>query len=815
MPDGSSTPQGAEGENIVEPVNPPKRTDTPVPTPGASAPGAADPLPNPISISEAAEIIGLEDALREEARANDGDEESVEAELAEAYPEEYPQARTGRTLLGALGHRMAAVIARRTSEESSTTGPGDNQDAREANIDALLAEVEDDGSLAEKIKQQKEDIEKAHNFVSVYNERLPAPGTRANRRQQSELQSIRDRAFGETLPTPSELANEPDRLAAILDSVLCAKDIPQHAKDEVVKLITARVAKEVEKTAATVHPDIIWKRLLASFRPGFAQEQLQQVFIRKYFSSAENGSTKNVLDNYERFVRGIVRVVDHPQVTMNALNIAEFKTDLLPESSLYRSRVKRIPGIRLDKPELLGQIVAIEKALTAIYDHAHTVHHIPLPENEYTHSGNGFAALEAAEKEQVQNILGDAEIQKRLEYLSNYTEILTDQDKLYEGADRILGIDSPVWIRGPEVVMYAEPIAAQLTIEKYPDSNDFLTTMMDQGSGIIEDLDAHFDVGAGMKAEIRTADDSPSKVISWPTGDGFVIETEADASSSGFTEEVWNNIKANYANLIDDAKAVINSISGLRKRHAAFPLPNIGVWFDLRPENAEDRKPYHPIDVLLRNDSSDQTEQESNADIEAARNMVAEERNRFFNERGIVVIYDSVEDSSSRAIELRKHPRNPKALIVTVRDTAPDGTKKEARILMDPDLRFQLGSKKVRSPQALLALNAQVADIVAAYRCQIPLETAEGTLGIGRNTIQDRIAHLRILGPGENYGEKQWLDCVEKEGDDLDVLAVLERAKRVAEGRVEAATRNFTYVNAIETDDPSKGPLRIFLDSAS
>ncbi len=779
----------------------------------------------------------------------------------------YQEAEKAQSDLGRLANAFAQLIEQRQTGEAEIAkdSPNTNYD-----IEALLADLEDDPTLAEKAALQREDIASAHDFADKYAFERRTINRKPNKKDEAVLERTLKREFRNRW-TAEEMANQPLRLMSVLDSITCKEGVSDQVKSTLINFISSEVSKYVGENAAQTSPEVIGERLLACFTPSFVQEKLKRALIAPYFRAAESREIDVLMDNYESFIRGILRVGHLPEICAGALDVALFKTPLLGKDSTYDKTLTIIPAIRLDRPELFARITGISRTIQIL--RLNMGNNLLSEDLNRPDEGNIFGTMSTAmdnfdwkkfEKgdyiklmthgtgmerlialhasEAVTTLGGDKEAreeyQERFSAFARIQELISDrsylQSEYFEESHQLNDNDSNY-----EAVPQAIMVIIKMAIKEFPKQENFLRSLINTQCTVQDELPLFIHDKSGdvrwlnsfMAEELQEMlgkllpqleyeqpedEEIPenmgewmqehTKTISYRTDDGFIIETNLLADSPDFTIEEWQALLEEHAGKIGQVKDSIVTRQGATRRHEFLGLKG-SLPLLIRRESEEDRKGLHPIDEILRLDFEGHEGESADQALESCQRMVIEERRRFLNKRGIEFFseVEDDEDVESLLMQIHKHPRNPQNFIVTV-EAVVDGQRHRAKLLMDSQLRFQLGDKKVTQPEGLKWLNVYAAEFLSAFMCNEAVETTEGTISDEKNALTSRIAHLRLLPDGQNYSYKQWEICLEDEGLDLEVLSDLQALKKVT-------TRKSTYVKALEDDDPSKGPLRIILSS--
>lgn len=746
-------------------------------------------------------------------------------------------------------------------EQPPAKSPGTEQ-ARNDAVDqwAALADIETEERQAQRAAEKKLTISQTHNFVQEYTDTRRGMGKSPSAKQRKALQRSLRRGYRERWKT-DELADNPEQLRTILESIDAMEGSSTETKETLSIFIADQVKDHIKQTWPETDPDVMGRRLKTALEPSLVGDRLIDSLLRTYFESAQGRQSAEVLDNYECFVRGILRCADSPAVMARAIQIAQFETDIVEQDSLYFLKAQILPQFRLDQPELFGQRGGINKALAQIKMYLDdlsilgekstqvNLHEAALEEMTRLQDAGAsdireavkqlkttrFGVLFQHEGMRVVEQLGEDGYKRRLEAMSLFQELSRDGSIATSFMQDFLEMsmsDKPSPSHAIDMLIHR-------VAKQHPDCEDFLRAMFNTPSVVQDELPRFIQDPTGEITKlIRTAAGQKllaeavggveqlenlagisiedmmagleemaqeAHTISIPLEDGFVLDwIVAGSNHYPSAEELALVLDAIGTEQLEAAKQQLRNTTGAaRRRHELLMAEDdSGVQGIIRFENEEDRKTWHLVDSItgttdLEFDTSIAALQQ---EIEGTRNTILQQRRRFLSDRGIEAVLEEADERLS--IQIHKHPRNPQAFVVTVEGQDAQGIH-TARILMDSSLAFQLGNKKVRSPENLLVLNAMAAELLAIFTCQEAVETTEGTIKEGSNLVA-RIAHLRLLPEGQKSSFTQWEKCLDQEGLDLDVLNKQQQQKLNTK-------RSTTYVQAVEDDDTSKGPIRILL----
>lgn len=769
------------------------------------------------------------------------------------------------TLRGVLGYLSQRIADGKAKETEEVTELQINQN--DGNLHELLADLEDDHELiAAQAEQQKKDIADIHSYLDSYEAERSTNGGLT----KSQRTALRRRLNSEFKIrwTGEQLADDPIRLKNILDSIYSKTGISEATRNDIKECILKNVKEHVVATTYTVDPDIIGSRIEASLLPGLASADLQRVLLGCYFRTAEmNADVGLVINSYERFIRGAIRLASKPEVMRQAMKIASFETYLLPEGGLYDHKVKAVPLLRLDQPEYFGRTFACLQGISILMASIDALDEIgparPNPLNEFTgyikqlaESGKPvrpsnaisrhYHGLSVAHMSMALKALGEEEYQKRSNAIDDYIDLYRDPSKV---VDAVLDIQmSEQEDSGFDIYTSQAKYMASYLISKYPDLADFFKVIFETDyavsaeasayigdqtlkiSQVIHDQEYMAKLEPGLRQAMerlggRSARKALKKVgnlgelitdvmekqtetAARRTDDGFVVEAFISKGNE-LSDEDWLEILAHYSKQIEKAKKEITRTTGIGRRAVNIGDTKEHIILIVREESQADKQAYHPLDNVIGEVDPEQLKYSQEyalrtlASVEASRLNILATQRRFLNKRGISWQKD-FGNGDKLTINLHKHPRNPQNFICEIL-SAEEGKITRAKVLMNTELAFVLGERKVRDSQGLSELNAHAAEILERFMCQEVVESEEGQIGHEKNTVTARIAHLRLLPEGQVYSYDRWSECLKVEGLDLEVLSDLQQIKYKTD-------RKSTYVQAVERDDISLGPLRIFLE---
>jgi hypothetical protein len=755
------------------------------------------------------------------------------------------------------------TLVNRTNDQQQATDEGDSTNHQnQLQVEQLLQDLEDDPETETRAIQRQIDIADTHSLVKSYEQELKQAGKIPTAKQVKTLSRALKREYRSRW-SADELADDPERLSTILDSVTCKEGVSPVAQKDVLKHITGEVAQYVMQTAAETTPDTIAKRLSASLTPSFSQPLLQECLLKPYVKSAEGRGLEVIIDNYERLARGVLRTVTQPDICRKGMDIIGFKTEVIPEHSLYKTYANDMTAVRLDRPDLFARSGAVKKLVAILEIHQGTsIEMVPdgftnifeqyqteisrilaggIPSKEaIAATRKNFGTVAISESTIAVQALGAAEYNKRLNSMKLMTEFMSQPGGIEKYlSEYISQIDAAA-----DEDEFFDLDNLQLTdiIINYvrqhnPEAGEYIASLLNTRTSVLDEVPLFIheivsDPVGAMKAlnpadkqrALETiknayaedlADEDPESmnqmleydmvITENPTDDGYVIGILTHKDDQASVQSGWDDLISTVASVIEPFKAELAQTTGMGRRFKTFGIPSLGMRFIIRPESEEDRKATHPINSLLESFEDLADETRSNEAIEICNQTINQERRRFLNDRGIIYIFkpgDEINIGEFHSIQINKHPRNPQNFVVTV-EKVVDGTTRSVKLLMDEGLRFQLGDKKVKARAALSNLNVLSALFLTHFMCEEAIDTEDGEISDKKNTITKRIAHLRLLPEGHKYSYEQWSHCLEAEGLDLEVLSDQQAIKYVT-------NRNSTYVRAVEHDDPTKGPLRIY-----
>ncbi len=755
--------------------------------------------------------------------------------------------------LRGLASALQNLVAAKTSEHPDADATVTQDTAHNTAWDTL-ADLEEDARQAELAEKNKATIAKTHAYLTEYQEASRGLGRKPTVKQRRSAELALKRGFRERW-TAAELADEPEQLRTMFESIVAAEDVSPNTKRVVQEYVGETIYEHVKETATKTEPDTVGRRIKAALEPSLAQERLTDVLLGAHFKAAEGRQTDEIMDNYELFVRGILRCADSPLAMQQAVDIAHFKTDLLPSGSLYSFHLQTVPNIRMDRPELYGRGMGLAKTISQIQLYLGDLSTLSMQDR-----GNNFtdmaASLEEAESqfsehEAMQIVrdtrygelivmqthtavaaLGENTYKLRINAMEACTAALSGEEGMRNG----LGLFVDDTLATGMSSVHSADTAINVAVSQYPEAREFLEVMFgtpslpqdelphyikdptndllnlvrsEEGKMLLDTAMRMMDPEefVGMTADEISAEIEEElggmRTIPIPLGDGFVVDWNIPGGGDYPTEEeVASLLETLGEERLAVAKEQLTSSGNIRRRHEIIDDREAGVQVVIRYENEEDRKEFHPIDQLTGySEGGEDLDVELRLLIEQSRTTIQKERRRFLNDRGIEYQFED-EGDEKLALRIHKHPRNPQAFIVTLLNTDEQG-EQSAQILMDDSLVFQLGSKKVRSSSNLLVLNAVAAGVLEYFMCQEAVETTEGVISEGNNLVA-RIAHLRLLPEGQQSSYAQWEKCLEAEGLDLDVLSKQQAEKF-------NTTRATTYVQAVEDDNPDKGPIQVLV----
>lgn len=717
------------------------------------------------------------------------------------------------------------------------------------NYDDLLEEVEEREDQAEYYENRQRDIMFIHTVVEDHAARLADAGKNPTRKQREAIERALKQSVREF--NASAMLAEPHRLMVMLESIIAKQDTSSEACQDVSKLLSEKVRVLVEaRSRGETTPDDIAGWLRVAAHPGIAQRELQQTLLAAHFRPLLGSSSEKTIDHYETFVRSLLRLSDEPNALELGLSIAEFKNQaIFGKSDIYQTYIDVYPQAGLHRPDMVGRLINIKRALLEIDFAAHKealddlidsaatdleklqpqkplqemLHDVPSDmqqdfTNRYLQGKLSHSeAIRVAIMTEAMKEIGLSEFSRRFEVLQQSQQFI---EHAWESSDDYM--DFAMGERDGRLIDY---ILAQAKA-KFPEQADFLSQVLSHSSAVREDIDTYLndrtlDLGKQFTERLRQNGGTlPAAMMDSDyflglqrkeinLGDGYILTIAGENENDIAEQEAY--ISALDPAVLEAEKQRFDERSrGMYSRNHVLETGNdeYGFFGFMRRETVEDLKAIHPLEQLL---ADSRVEKALNIDhdpheiIEKLRDQVLLNRRRFMNIRGIAAHFtqDERNDSSIR-LELKKHPKNPQAFIGRLMVAG----HRPAKFLLDPNLLIQTGNKRVQNKERLAVLNAASAAVLYTFMCQEAVESEEGTIGEGKSAVTERIAHLRLLPEGAKHSYEAWSNCLEAEGLDLEVLSRNAQIEK-------QTTRVSTYVKAIEGDSETKPPLLIYLNPES
>ncbi|MEK7561356.1 MAG: hypothetical protein AAB541_00640, partial [Patescibacteria group bacterium] len=633
-----------------------------------------------ITVSEAIELNKEMGSLLAEAQPDE--REYLLAEFAKDPT--YSIAITGvKTAIGVLGHVSNRIDSlRSTSDESSV--PYEAKD--------LLAELDEDHEqIAAQAEQQKKDIADIHNLLDSYDAEFTANGG-STKAQRAALKRYLN---GECKIrwSAEQLADDPMRLKSIMDSVYSKTGISDTTKYDVKNHILDNVKKYIVATTHTIDPDTLSRRIEASLLPGLSSEELQKVLLGSYFRTTEMYADIGlVVDSYERFIRGAIRLANKPEILRQAMRIASFETYLLPEGGLYAYKTKTAPLLRLEQPELFGRTFACLQSISILMASLDALDEMsPAGPNRLQSLADylqkvavGDKALRAtseltrhynrssvAHMSMAIGALGEEEYQKRTEAIDAYMELYRDPSKVM---DATLGIHiSDQNEPGIDFYTSQAKYVARYLISQNPELEDFFRQIFETDYAVSAEASAYIgdqttkmtgmlknkkfmaklepamretmarmggkeladiiDETDDLQGYISDVMENQTTRISRRTDDGYVVELFASKDTE-LSDHDWLDLLEQYHKQIERAKKEIAHTTGIGRRAVNIGDSKENVLLIVREESLADKQAYHPLDAVIGEVDEDGSEDrqailvESLATIEDCRLDILANRRR-------------------------------------------------------------------------------------------------------------------------------------------------------------------------------------------
>lgn len=351
----------------------------------------------------------IRDALEAQKEFNELCKDASEAErdelwLAAIDDPYFEPGLEAQELLERLGRSLGSVVAKSQTAVENTGAIDKTEVLSQTEIEKLLAEIEDaEPKDFELQKQCAADIEKFHGALDSYNTRRGRIPKQPSAKQGREL----DLALRSKLP-PSyikEVAASPERARSLLDTLACKDGIRELTRQDMKTYLTTQLHEAIKKQLENYTPDQLADAIKASARPGLSQSSLEKLYIETYFKQANLNSAEAILDNYELFVRGILRILDMPETARYATGIIHFETPLLPAEGRYHHMVSNAAFERVDKPDLIRRRLELLRIDTAIAARLH-MEALPIASNWRPDIPDGVDPSKLRIKNQRQLVLG-------------------------------------------------------------------------------------------------------------------------------------------------------------------------------------------------------------------------------------------------------------------------------------------------------------------------------------------------------------------------------------------------------------------------
>jgi hypothetical protein len=637
-------------------------------------------------VGEAVERMRELDALLVDASEIDRQQLMLEA-VTDPY---YGPAVEAHDSLGQLATGLSNLVRVAETADSTST----EASSVEANPDEFdrIADLDGYDEQREKAARQQATIELTHGLMDAYRDTPGALSSKRTTKQQKDVKRSIAGAYRKSWET-AELADDPEQLKTILES-LDASSLSQRGKQELTDFVTEKVRDHVSATAEQTDPDALARRLVVALEPSTCTERLTDALIKPYFTAAGMKGVDAVIDTYELFLRAVLRTADHPNIMASAMQIVSLKTAILSNDSLYAHHLHATPQLRLDRPELLGRMTSIGKAIGQIQCHVDGLHgYLDAVEKAAGNTTNQFGMAAEEIDRVLTNNPGQLK-QDMARYLRMAKDAKFGMTSAQQGAIAFEEIGMDAYIErtnalkmyhdillseGPEQVVtqlltdgkinndvslaHAIDIVMARVLEKYPEQKEFLHALAFTESELQEELplfiaDPTSDLLGMMKSSqsrrlIRSTmaviDDvdipgtitdeeldqvtRDSQVTTVPLGDGFVVELiEQRGLPYPTPAEIEKLLDMIGRDRIAQAQTQANQNIGSRRRHEYISTPDIPTPVIVRRENEQDRKDIHPINELVELLAEITADGEADDDI-SLQSSIEENVNRLATER--------------------------------------------------------------------------------------------------------------------------------------------------------------------------------------
>ena len=220
----------------------------------------------------------------------------------------------------------------------------------------------------------------------------------------------------------------------------------------------------------------------------------------------------------------------------------------------------------------------------------------------------------------------------------------------------------------------------------------------------------------------------------------------------------------------------------------------------IRGRSELDRRKDHEINKLIASDLPDITGPEF-AEASAIISRIEQLERRFVSKRGFMVRFVS-DDLTSRGFEFiafKQDTNNPAGLNVALKYGG-----QLIRYKLNSHRRLNVEDRAVHAPHLQEILERRTLAILEDYATREALETSEGSIAGSERGTTTRIATLAYLPEGQNFSQEAWEHYRVERGRDL-------LARSLQRKLVDARGRNTTYRRATEVDDPTAGPLEVYI----
>lgn len=614
----------------------------------------------------------------------------------------------------------------------------------------------------------QETIRWAYSVIEEYKDAVPATGTRKQREEAMRM-FVRNRI--------ETIAMEPDRIETAL-SVWKAQSeesgFYRQAKEQLPKVFRDKWEE--------IPPHVLGELVTKYSRDGYVAREFGDI-LKGYFEGPK--TIEGRVDSYYHFADAALDLLDDPEALRAAALIGGFETDIIPRrgDTFVAINVATVHGSFDPQMQRRAQ-VADRVAISSITKLTDLDREAILQRN--------IAATEGIMRDpKVRNLVHRSQKRSVRENPRGYNDYVTNtlrtfgkvlnrkpsgyevMKSLLQGEVNIDESDEAVFDAEIQS-LYADPVGKKTFDRAFGRSTAYLHRKY---------------------ASEELQEDGQEPVIITRYVQGKIVELAVPASLGTQVQQVFESLSFDEEiDLIDGSpfQAVVPTTQ-------SFDGKPIFAW--IRKLDVGEGGERHPLERLNEIgfpivDVDDLRE----ANVELATQIVAEQR-RFMNTRGFSVplSHPALEALGYQNFTFKKNEDDNRVTDVTINVRG-----EEIVLKLDQDLRFDFEGMPCDLPRIGESLYHVMLTVLYPALCGVSVKDNEGRETDLRHVFQTRVGYIGYLGEGKGYSDKKVEEFFEIEGRDLPTIS---EQRKVLDPTGQG--RNSTYWKPVESDDPTKPPVRV------